>query len=247
MLNELQLRILEIAGTWFGAIATVAAVALALLLQRITEWRRRPTIQLLYDAESHGDNRYLAPNGPPKGSVPGRHELWLRLRVRNSSRFPARDVELKVIGTLIGNNGQRQNRPGWSFKVSNLNSVRVTIHPKFTQYYDIAYSIYIPEQQLLQAHFVLTTPAAQDWLTVKQGIEAEPEYTGITIGWPHQILFAVVGENIEAKYFRMNVQVAPVGKLANCEENLRKCLVASAPEQIDPQLAFEEGTKRARS
>ncbi len=233
------LRIIEASGNWAAAFATLAAVGVALWLQVWLNRKRRPKLELIYDHKSPSDNRYLAPSDDASGPGKNRQELWVRLRVRNTSRHPARDIELKLIATIVGNDPQRQNRPGWSFKVSNLDASAVTIHPKFTQYFDVAYLIFKKDTSELSAHFVLTMPDTLSWNSEKKRIEENIQYTGITIGWPHQVLFALVGSNIEARYFRMDLQVAPVKAKEITEVVLRTCLVANQPIEITPDDAFD--------
>ena len=140
--------------------------------------------------------------------------------------------------TRAGKDETQQNRPGWSFKVSNLDSVRTTIHPGFTQYFDIAFLIYSCEKSLSCAHLVLTTPDAKEWHAEKARIESSLEYTGMKIGWPYQVFFAVVGPNLDAKYYRMAVQFTPLTDEI-CEANFRQCLVAEQPTEIASDIAFE--------
>ncbi len=224
-----------------GSIATVLAVVLALFLEQIETWRRRPRIELLFDSQSESYIRLLKPKGPPKGSVEGRYEVYLRIGVKNISRYTAREVELRLVRTTFGGNEERQNRPGWSFKASNLNQLRTTIHSYWTQYYDIAYSIYKPDNEDISAHLILCTLAmleGREWPLVKEHIESRPEEIGLTIGAKHQIIFAVVGENIEAEYFRMELTAIKLETFS--EDAFRQSLEASTPEKIDPSLAFDK-------
>lgn len=227
-------------ATLLSGLATLGAVIFALTLQRRLERQSIPTLRVEYDPASTAHNRYLPPSANIGGPGPNRHEVWVRIRVTNKSSYPARDVELRFISTQFANDPVRTNRPSWWFKVSNLNSVKVTIPPYFTQYFDIAYMIREVTAQEAKGFLVLTRPDMMEWNQEKARIEAYGDYTELQIGWPYNIYFAVVGNNYDAAYYRMSLQLSPPHTLG---KEMRDCITAGAPTAITSEQAFSESTQ----
>lgn len=153
----------DAAANLFSGMATLGAVLFALSLQRRMERRSKPSLVLEYDPDSEGDNRYLPPSPTDSGGPgPNRQEVWIRIRITNKSSNPAKDVELRFISSQIAKTRTRNNRPSWWFKVSNLNSVAITIPPRFPQYFDIAYLVQEVSKEA-KAFLVITRPTMLEW------------------------------------------------------------------------------------
>jgi hypothetical protein len=241
---------LEMLGVWVGAgttlfsgLATIGAVWIALTLQRRAERRNMPSVVVEYDSESSYDNKYLAPSAAGGGPDTQRQELWLRLRLMNNSNHPAKDVELRFIATQIAPNGRRDNKPAWWFKVSNLDAVSVTIPPHFPQAFDIAYLVHDIQSGELTSFLAITRPNMDEWTLEKNKIEKMGEYTNFGVGRPYMVYFAVVGGNIDPKYYRMPIQFCHPAKKPPSQQKIREsvfkeCVVAGPPVEIRPEEAF---------
>ena len=230
----------DAAANLLSGMATLGAVLFALSLQRRMERRSKPSLVVEYDPVSEGDNRYLPPSQTNSGGPgPNRHEVWIRIRVTNKSSNPAKDVELRFISSQRAADRTRNNRPSWWFKVSNLNSVVITIPPRFPQYFDIAYMVQEIETKAAEAFLVITRPTMLEWNQEKARIEAYGDYTKLDLGYPYHIFFAVVGSNCDAAYYKMPIQFSPPCNDQDAPK-MRKCINAGAPVVISAEQAFSE-------
>jgi hypothetical protein len=226
------------AATLLSGMATLGAVLFALNLQRRMERRSKPSLVVEYDPSLEGDNRYLPPSATDYGGPgPNRQEVWIRVRITNKSSNPAKDVELRFISSQITTERTRNNRPCWWFKVSNLNSVAITIPPRFPQYFDIAYIVQDVATKEAKAFLVITQPSMLEWNQEKARIEAYGDYTKLEIGWPYNIFFAVVGSNCDAAYYKMPIQFSPPRQDG---KKIRECITVGVPVVISAEQAFSE-------
>lgn len=230
-------------ATMFCGFTTIGAVFFALRLQRYNERRQRPRLSVEYDSSSYSDNRYLPASSAGGGPGKDRQELWVRIRVKNNSDYPARDMQLRFIASQIKNDRFRNNRPSWWFKVSNLNSISVDVPPYFTQYFDIVYLVDEVAEQKIAAFLTITRPDMLEWPQEKTRIEKMGEYTNLTVGLGYNLFFAVVGSNCNTTYFRMPLQVnepseqpEPSGLLT--EAHFRQCVRVYPPVRIAAARAF---------
>lgn len=208
-MDEPTLHRLEVIGVWFTGIATFLAVILALFLQRYTERRRRPRLHIEHDSTKKGDMRYLPPRLAATTPGPEREEMWIRLRVKNTSYTPARDVELRFISSLQEGGTVRENRPSWWFKVSNFNGACVAIPPQFTQYFDLAYvKNEVGSAEDVSFHLASVRGNLSDWPVEKARIESKEE-NRLLVGFKYDLFFAVVSSDADAKFYRMEVKLLP--------------------------------------
>lgn len=207
---ELQLHFLrlEVIGIWFTGVATILAVLVALFAQIFTEKLRRPRLQVEHDNNHMVDKRYLPPARAKTPNCPEREELWIRLRIKNLSNVPAINVQIRFIGTLREGESIREQRPSWWFKVSNLNAVSLTIPPKFTQYFDIAYVKNEVGPSEASFYLAIVRGDSTSWQDEKARIE---EYEGnkLEVGFMYDISFAVVSNNADARFYSMKTKVLP--------------------------------------
>lgn len=242
-MDQLKLLRLEVIGIWFTGFATFLAVVLALFLQRYSERRQRPKLCVQYDTNDKSDNRYLPPG--PAGTGAEREELWTRLRVKNISNTPAKDVEVRFIG--VESAGVRVNRPSWSFKVSNFDAVSIRIPPKFTQYFDLTYvKNELTTREDLSCYLVIVGGGPRPWPDEKARIEQAEKDNKLEIGSRHDLFFAVVSSNADANYYRMAINVRvrkaedpPPDKLLG-EAYLRSRVEVVPPSSFTPEEAFSQ-------
>jgi hypothetical protein len=239
-------------AAYFSGTATIIAVLLALFLERYFEHRRRPKLSVEFDRNQKGDLRYLPP--PLAGEMregEEREEMWIRLRVKNTSGTPARDVEVRFICTQRERSTIRENRPSWWFKISNLNAVSLTIPPKFTQYFDLAYVKNIqrsPED--ISFYLAIVHGDLPPWTQEKVRIESDMKNNKLDLGWTYDLFFAVVSSNADAKYYRMRVKVAPkktddpaLEELLG-EDRLKVRIKLDCPQEVTPKEAFPRKVSR---
>lgn len=212
------LRWAEVIGIWFTGVATFSAVAVAWSLRRLWERRQRPVLSVGYDARSEEDSRYVPPPfaaGPPSSKnpgEPGREELWVRLHVKNTSKTTARDVQLRILSIQRERKEAPDNRSKWWFKASNLDATSVTIHPQFTQHFDIAYvKNILGTSDDLAFYLVIVRPDLLPWPQQKARIEEDAENNWLEVGWKYTLQLALLSDNADAKYYEMEVKVDPRG------------------------------------
>jgi hypothetical protein len=204
------LRVYEVWGIWFTGIATFSAAFVALFLQWILERRRRPRLKVEFDSSQRGDKRYLPPALARGPGANEREELWVRLRVRNTTKTSAKDVELRFIGAQREGGQARESRPSWWFKASNLNEVSVVIPPQFPQYFDLAYvKNVVGLNEDVSLYLTIVRGDFESWLNEKLRIEREEENNRLEIGFKYDLFFVVVCSNADASFYRMELKVLP--------------------------------------
>ena len=254
ILNDLGAWLLTIAdkdtwgvfGNWFSGVATLAVVFVAVWLQAWLEWRKRPKLKIVYDANDSNDNVYVHLDqeenrvDESNKSEPQTEELWLRVNVLNTSRASARDVELRFINSYKnGSDIREDHRPSWWFKVSNLNKFSVAIPPRYKQPFDIAYIKNVANSDYDVCSFLAIVPPnlSDDWKATKNLMERSRE-NKLSIGARYRLVFAVVSSNADAKYYELNYMVSERAtddiprKNFQSKDVLRRRLIISGPTRI---------------
>ena len=207
-MSDETLRLLDVIGAWFAGIATLGAVVLALFFDRLKEKWSRARLSVTHESDSNGDRRYVGQ--PFAGGDEKREEMWLRLCVTNSSRSPAKGVQIRLL-SIKKTTGQFENRPGWFFKASHLQAVTAPpLFRGFRQHFDIAYLKREFGETPAQYGFYLTIVPdnlGPIWQEEKNRIEKAENYNMLDIGGEYLVRVALMGENVELKRYELKIHV----------------------------------------
>lgn len=228
-------RIIELVGIWFAAIATFLATLVALFLPKLY----RPRLSVSCSKDGIGSSSYMFEE--TKGRRPI-EELWIKVGVKNTSSLNAEDVQLRLILTR---NRTIPGRPGyklfssWWLKVSALNTVSISIPPKYTQYFDLCY-IAAHQERRLTAHLLAVRPPMEEWHLEKENIESD-HYRMLQPRCEYDIVFAVSGKNTHAGYFQISVSYdATLQSDGPNEAALRSATKVRPPKRVRSQIELDE-------
>ena len=229
------IQVWEVVGTWFSGFATFLAVVLALFLQRF----RRPRLSVRYEASYSGDNRYVPSHR--LGNHGNREELWVRLRVKNTTRATAEDTELRLI-SMRRERQESEDRSSRWLKVSHLDKIAISIPPEFTQYFDLAYIINEHDSSNdISLEIAALNPPFLAWDEQKL-INEQSGINNLKIGFKYDIVFAIVSRNADATYYKVGLKALPrenVDPLSTHGElYLRGRVELSKPERLLASQAF---------
>jgi hypothetical protein len=231
-------KIIELVGIWFAAIATFAATLVALFLPKLY----RPRLSVSCNKDGIGSSSYMFDDTP--GSSPIR-ELWIKVGVKNKSGLNAEDVQLRLImthnRTMPGRQGYKLFSSWW-LKVSALNTVSISIPPKYTQYYDLCYLVAHRDSRSISVHLPAVRPPMGDWHSEKENIESD-RYRMLQPRCEYDIVFAVSGKNTHAGYFQISVSYDGPDSLQSDDLNeaaLRHAIKVGPPKRVSTQVELDE-------
>ncbi len=229
-------RMIELVGIWFAAIATFLATLVALFLPKLY----RPRLSVSCNKDGIGSSSYMFEE--TKGRWPI-EELWIKVGVKNTSSLNAEDVQLRLIltrnKTMPGRRGY-QLFSSWWLKVSALNTVSISIPPKYTQYFDICYLAAHRDSRSLTAHLLAVRPPIDEWQVEKNNIESD-QYRTLQPQSEYDIVFAVSGKNTHAGYFQISVSYdAAIQSDGPNETGLRSAIKVSPPKRVRSQIELDE-------
>ncbi len=196
----------DVVASWFAGIATLLAVVLALFLDQLKAWWRQAKLVVSHKGDDNGDRRYVPP--PFAGGDKSREELWLRLRVTNQARTPARGVQLRLL-TIKKTTAPLENRPGWFFKVSHLQAITApSLYRDFAQHFDIAYvkHEFGGETGTVGFYLAIVPPDLRPvWQEDKDRIERTEHYNLLDVGSEYLIRVALLCENAKLVYRTLKI------------------------------------------
>jgi hypothetical protein len=100
--------------TFIAIIIAVIAIMIAGRIQRtLSDRQTPPQLAIEYSNSSSSDNRFLPPSVGDNLDDRERQELWIRIRVRNSSDCTAKHIEARFTSSEIDGSKYRENRPSW--------------------------------------------------------------------------------------------------------------------------------------
>jgi hypothetical protein len=160
-----------------------------------------PTLDVVFDQNDKRDLYFLPREEiQRRAGISDREELWIRLRVTNTSGTAnATGVAVKVVGLLSEGHEEDENVNRQFLKVSRAEHVRTTIEPQFSQHYDLLYLRHITtDPPEVSAFAAFVSDDRFEWDKEKERIEREQ---AIPVGRRCWISFALVGDTSEATYY----------------------------------------------
>ena len=232
-------RIIDLVGTWFAALATLSASLVALFLPKLY----RPRLSVSCNQDGIGSSSYLAAYDSDSKPI---EELWIKVGVKNKSGLNAEDVELRLImirdKTVPGRKGYTMFSSWW-LKVSALNTMSISIPPKYTQYYDLCYLQARQDPRSMLVYLPAVRAPMSGWAVEKKEMESDPARV-LRPRCEYDIVFAVSGKNTHASYFQISVWYDDISdRLQSDGQNesaLRQAIKVSQPTGVSSQIELDE-------